>query len=504
MLSEKARRRWVTVGVMVGMFLAAMEVTVVATAMPTIVAHLGGLAVYSWVFSAYLLTSTVTVPLWGKLSDLYGRRPLYLIGVGVFLLGSTLCGLAQGMGELIAFRALQGLGAGALLPIGLTIVGDAYDLDGRARVQGLFSGVWGAASIVGPFLGGFLTDHLSWRWVFFVNLPVGAVTATIIAMRLIDPLRPPTRRPGIDYLGAAALGAAIICLLFGLWARGSVFVFHPVVWWLLAAGFLSAFIWVEQRAPEPIVPLELFRDRVFSVACSTGLLAGMAMFGAISFIPLFVQAVIGTDATAAGAVLTPFMLAWCVGSVTGAPLLPRIGVRPILLTGVVALNVGFFLFTRLGMSTTRPEVMVDMAIAGLGMGLIMAPLMIAVQNSVPRLHLGVATSVAMFSRTIGGAIGVAVLGGVVGERVAQGVAAVGVENPQVVLILREPGALWLPGAGSGLTVEAIGLFRAVLADALHAAFVAAAVMALIAMASAYFFPDGRPQPARVPREGSIP
>lgn len=212
----RRERRMVTAGVMVGIFLGAMESTVVATAMPTIVASLGGLEVYSWVFSSYLLTSTVTVPLWGKLSDLYGRRPFYLVGIGLFLLGSVACGFSRTMTELILFRGLQGIGAGAVLALGLTILGDIYPLETRARMQGLFSGVWGVASIAGPFLGGLLTDHFSWRWVFFVNVPVGLVACFIIGRFLREPQSEGVRPRGVDFAGGAVLIVAVVLLLVGL------------------------------------------------------------------------------------------------------------------------------------------------------------------------------------------------------------------------------------------------------------------------------------------------
>lgn len=480
-----------TAGVMVGIFLGAMESTVVATAMPTIVARLGGLEVYSWVFSSYLLTSTVTVPLWGKLSDLYGRRIFFLAGIGLFLVGSVACGFSRTMTQLIVFRGLQGIGAGAVLPLGLTIVGEIYPLEERARIQGLFSGVWGVASIAGPFLGGFLTDHVSWRWVFFVNVPVGIVASFMIGRFLREPERDRARSGGVDVLGAAILIVALVLLLLGVMGSG----WNGQGRLALVAGAvvgLIVFGWMQRRADDPMVPLGLFGNRIFLASFVTGLFAGMAMFGAISFVPLFVQAIIGTDATAAGSVLTPFMLAWVLCSILGARLLLHQNMRAIVLAGAVALSVGFLLFTRLGVASTRPEVMVAMTVGGAGMGLMMAPLLIAVQHAVPRRQLGVATSVTMFSRTIGGAVGVALLGAVmvrilrteimslVGRTADAGLGAF-LQNPEILL---------QPGVRAGLPFPVLVGLKGAMAQALHGLFLVGFGIALLALVSTFLLPEG--------------
>jgi EmrB/QacA subfamily drug resistance transporter len=484
-------RRTVTAGVMVGIFLGAMESTVVATAMPTIVARLGGIEVYSWVFSSYLLTSTVTVPLWGKLSDLYGRRPFYLVGIGLFLLGSVACGLSRTMTQLILFRGLQGLGAGAVLPLGLTIVGDIYPLEARARIQGLFSGVWGVASIAGPLLGGFLTDHLSWRWVFFVNVPVGIVACFMIGRYLREPRQERARSGGVDFLGATVLIVALVLLLLGVMGSG----WKDQERFGLVAGAvvgLVVFGWMQRRAADPMIPLGLFGNRIFLASFVTGLFAGMAMFGAISFIPLFVQAILGTDATAAGTVLTPFMLAWVLSSVLGARLLLHQNIRAIVLTGGVALSVGFLLFSRLGIGSSRPEVMVAMTVGGAGMGLIMAPLLIAVQSAVPRSQLGVATSVTMFSRTIGGAIGVALLGAVM-VRILRGeiMTLIGrTADGGLGPFLRSPEVLLQPAVRAGLPPPLLVGLQGALAQALHGVFLVGFGIALLALVSTFLLPGG--------------
>ena len=297
---------------MLSIFLAAMESTVVSTAMPRVVASLGGLTIYSWVFSGFLLTSTVTMPLWGRLSDLFGRRRVFLLGLTIFLVGSALSGLAQNMTELIGFRMLQGLGAGSLMTIGMTIIGELFALERRAKMQGYISGVWGVASLCGPLIGGLLTDHASWRWVFYINLPFGAVAMALIATGLVDRPRD-GRRPVIDYAGLAAFTAGVTALLMGVLEAGRVTswtgldVAGPFA---VAIAALAVFLVIERRAAEPIVPLRLFGRRMVLAAAVTGFLAGMAMFGAISFVPLYLQVVSDMSATTAGVVLIPFVLGW--------------------------------------------------------------------------------------------------------------------------------------------------------------------------------------------------
>jgi EmrB/QacA subfamily drug resistance transporter len=416
------RRRLIVLGVMLSIFLAAMESTVVATAMPRVVGSLGGLESYSWVFSGFLLTSTVTMPLWGRLSDLLGRRRVFLGGLAVFLAGSALAGLAQSMGQLIAFRMLQGIGAGSLMTIGMTVVGELFGLERRARMQGYISGVWGVASLCGPLIGGLLTDHLSWRWVFYVNLPFGAVAMALIAIGLGDESHAP-RRPVIDYAGVGLFTTGVVALLLGVLEAGRVArwtgvdVLGPLA---VAGATLAGFVAVERRATEPIVPLALFRVRVVLAAAVTGFLAGMAMFGAISFVPLYLQSVSGLSATAAGLVLIPFVLGWVAMSIVSARLVLRTGYRAVVSAGMVCLTAAFWLLSRWSESLTQPVAMRDALVGGVGMGLIMVPMLIAVQSAVPRAELGAATSMIQFFRTLGGAIGLSVMGTVMTWRLSLG------------------------------------------------------------------------------------
>jgi EmrB/QacA subfamily drug resistance transporter len=453
---DETRTRRAVSGVMLSIFLGAMESTVVATAMPKVVGSLGGLEMYSWVFSGFLLTSTVTMPLWGRLSDLYGRRPMYLTGLTIFLVGSALSGLSGSMTQLIAFRMLQGLGAGSLITIGMTIIGDLFQLERRAKMQGSIAGVWGVASLVGPLLGGFFTDYVSWRWVFYINLPFGVIAMLLIGSALPKG-RPSTRVPVIDYAGIALFATGVSVLLVGLVQAGRVGawsrldVLGPLA---VAALALGAFVTVERRAREPIVPLDLFGNRIVLAAIVTGLLAGMAMFGAISFVPLFMQSVVGTSATVAGFVLTPFVIGWVVLSAASARLVLRIGYRSVVFAGMICLALAFVLFARWDVALTPGTAMRDVLLAGVGMGLTMVPMLIAVQSAVPRTQLGVATSLTQFFRAVGGAIGLSVMGAVMAQRLHAGSSVVG---------------------------------------ALHGVFMVGLVICIAALAAAFLVPPGRAQ-----------
>ncbi len=492
-----AGRRWaVTAGVLTGTFLAALEATVVSTAMPTVIASLGGLSHYSWVFSAYLITSTVTVPVWGKLSDLYGRRLFYQLGIAIFLLGSVLSGVSTSMPQLIAFRALQGLGAGALVPLGLTIIGDIYTIKERARIQALFSGVWGLASIVGPIVGGFITDQLSWRWVFYLNVPFGLAAALILGLALKEPKR--TERPAIDYAGAATLTAAITLLMLALVEGGTSFatLVAPRNLALLAGATVLAilFVLIERRARDPIVPFQLFGNRVVSVAVATGFLAGVAMFGAITFVPLFAQGALGSSATEAGSLLMPLMLSWVSMSVIGGRLLLKIGYRPTSIAGFILLTLGMTLLSMFQRTSPRLWLYVDLVMIGAGLGLTMLTLLIAVQQAVPRTQLGIATSLNQFSRSIGGAFGVAVMGAVLSAGLAAhlstaALASGGVLTPESAAELAaNPNALIEPEARAALPPKVLDALQNSLAAAIHNVFWVGTASAGLALIICFWLP----------------
>ena len=493
------RRGLVVSGVMLGLFLGAMESTAVATAMPTVIASLGGLAIYSWVFSGYILAATISMPLWGRLADLYGRRSVYLTGLTIFLVGSVLSGVSSSMTALIICRTLQGLGGGALIPLGMTIIADLYGLEQRARMQGYFSGMWGLASIIGPLIGGFLTDHLSWRWVFFINVPFGLLTGVVLGVALAGTDRP---RGGvrIDFRGAALLTLGLAGILAALVEGGRAGRFGPGHYVLAAVsmGLLVEFVRWERRAPEPLLPLRLFSNRMFRAAAVSGFLAGMAMFGTISFIPLFVQGVLGGTATEAGTALTPFVLGWVTFSVISARLLLRVGYRWPVVGGMVCLAVAFLLMSHMGLGTSRAITARNMLLAGMGMGLIMVPLLLAVQNAVPRTDLGAATSATTFFRSIGGAVGVAVMGAVLSAELGRQLTAVlggldGAARTQLETLIAHPDALIEPTLRSALPPVVLGAFSQGLANALHWVFLVGLGIASLALASAFLVPAGRAQ-----------
>jgi len=496
-LQMSNRRRWaVTAGVMTGMFIAALEATVVGTAMPTVIASLGGLNHYSWVFSAYLVTSTVTVPVWGKLSDLYGRRLLYQIGIVIFLVGTALSGFSQSMTQLIIFRAIQGLGAGALVPLGMTIIGDTFTIQERAKMQAYFSGVWGLSSIIGPIVGGFITDQINWRWVFFINLPIGVVAALIMGFALREPKR--HSRPSIDYLGAMLLMAAISLLMLAMVEGGSAGLINSENLAIFGASavLLVIFIFVEKRAADPIIPFELFRNKTITIAIIAGFLGGIAMFGAISFIPLFAQGSLGFTATAAGSLLTPLMLSWVSMSIIGGRLMLKIGYRLLTIVGYSSLTLGFILLAMFGRDMSRVWLYVDLIIIGIGLGSSMLTLLIAVQQAVDRSKLGVATSLNQFSRSIGGAVGVAIMGAVLTaslsselKRAAIDTGVITVEQAQD--FASNPNALIEPKAKAAVSPETLVVLQTALARAIRPVFWSGAVMAGLGLIVVLFLPGAK-------------
>src|SRR5690349_17207279 len=396
----KTNRPLTVASLILSLSMRAMEMTVASTAMPAVVRDLGGIHYYSWVFTAYLLTSTVTVPMYGKLADLYGRKPVLLLGIAIFLVGSMASGLSKSIGALIAFRALQGLGAGAMQPTTLTIVGDIYSLEERARMQGLFGAVWGVAGLVGPLLGGVIVKYLSWRWVFFINVPAGIASAALLAVALHEEVE--HRRHSLDLLGAGLLTLGLTALLFGAHGKRSSAIGLPV-----AAACLLIFFVVERRAKEPVLPLDLFRQRVMAVATAAGALVGAGMISMVTYVPLYVQGVLGGSPTQAGASITPMVIGWPIASAISGRVLPRVGFRPLVRTGLLVsalAAVAMAMFLRPGASLRVPQA--ASALFGVGLGLANTALLIAVQTSVEWRQRGVATASTMFARTIGGTLAV--------------------------------------------------------------------------------------------------
>jgi len=385
--------------------LVAVEATVVGTAMPTIVRELGGLSYYSWVFTAYMLGVTVTGPIWGKISDLYGRRGAFLAAMVLFLTGSALCGQATTIQALIACRLLQGLGGGGLQPLSATIIGEIYALRERAHIQSLVACIFGAASIVGPWLGGFLTDELSWRWVFYLNVPTGLLAGVLLGSLLPLGRRAETR---LDVTGAFLFSVSFTWLLLWLSKGG-----HPDLNMLGSFALLAALGWWERRVAEPFLPLALWRFPIFRAALVLLPLEAMALYGAISYLPLYYQGIRGLDAAAAGRHLMPLMLGWVVASPLSSVLVLKCGYRFTLIGSTLSLAAGYLLLAQAGAATPILEVLISTGLVGAGMGLCVAPLTVGVQSSVPREFLGMATSFLAFVRSVGATLGVTLMGAAV-------------------------------------------------------------------------------------------
>lgn len=461
-------------GLATAMLMAALDQTIVATALPTIVGELGGLRALSWVVSAYLLTSTVAVPLCGKLSDLYGRMRLYQLAIVLFVAGSVACGAAQTMGQLIAFRAVQGVGGGGLVALTQTIVGDVVPARQRGRYMGYMGAVFGVASVIGPPLGGWLTDAWDWRWIFFVNVPVGALAMWAARHTLQLPF--PLRAGKIDYLGAALLSGGIVALLLiTMWGGSSSARSSGAVAGLAVAAVVSlvAFLLVERRAPEPILPLELFRGPVVPVAVVVLFVTNVVMFGAIVFLPLFLQIVVGVSATRSGVLLLPLVGGLLVGVVGAGRAMVRWGrYRMFPIAGTALMTVGVGLLSTMGTGTTHVEASLSMAVLGLGIGLVMQVLVVAIQNAVPPRHLGAATSTSLFFRSMGGTIGVAVAGAVLNVRLGSTLAD--------TLRGGARGLAAGPAAVADLPAAVRDGVRVALADALTTVFLAAVPLLLVA------------------------
>ncbi len=508
-----ARSKFIVMGcTMLGLFLSAMDQTVVGTAMPRVIASLGGLDLFSWVFTAYMLTSTTSVPIVGKLSDLYGRKRFYLTGIVVFLAASALAGTSQNMVQLITFRGIQGIGGGFIMANAFALVGDLFPPAERGRYAGLMTGVFGLASVLGPLIGGGITDSLSWRWVFYANLPLGFVT--IAALYLFLPnIGVRAQRAKVDYLGAATLAAGVAPLLLALaWAGNDYAWDSPQVVGLLgvSAMMLSLFLLIESRAEEHIIPSRLFCSPIFAVAVAVTFLTGIALFGNSLLIPLFMQGVVGTSATNSGLVMTPMTLSMVVGATIGGQVISRTG-RYVLVTvvGMAAMVGGTFLLSRMGVDTAQFTAVRNMAVVGFGLGLTMPSLVIAVQNAFPYHLLGVVTSSITFFRSIGGTLGVAILGSLLtsrlGSELSTNIPADVRETAPPALLERisDPQLLLSPGAmarlrdvstqlgGEAATAfeRVIGALRLSLADSIGHAYVFAVIVIALAFGVSLFLRD---------------
>jgi EmrB/QacA subfamily drug resistance transporter len=408
----------VITALMLALLLAALDQTIVSTALPKIASSLHGLSKYSWVATTYLLTSAVSTPLYGKISDMYGRKKIFQFAIVVFLVGSALCGLSQSMNELIFFRGLQGLGAGGLMTLTFAIVGDVVPPRQRGKYQGYFTAVFAIASIIGPLLGGILTDDLSWRWVFYVNLPLGIIALTAIGSRLHLPVRRTEHK--VDYTGAGLLTVSVATLLLAtVWGGINYPWGSTQIVGLFATSFITAilFVWRERHAKEPVMSLSLFKNNIFTVSTLLSLVIGMVMFGAIIFLPEYQQLVRGDSATKSGLMLLPLIGGLMVSSIVAGRIISKTGryrIFPIL--GTLAVTLSFWLFSHITATTSRGIIAVWMIILGVGIGMVMPVLTLAVQNAVDRKDLGTATSSVVFFRSIGSALGAAIFGAILVNR----------------------------------------------------------------------------------------
>lgn len=409
-----SKSRVAAAGVIVVIFLYAIDGTIVSIAMPTVVARLGGLDLYSWVFSIYMLTSALATPLCGKLSDLFGRRRLILIGIAIFTLGSALCGSAQSMGQLVVFRAIQGIGGGAIYALSFIIVGVVFPGEKRAKMQGLISGVWGISSVLAPLLGGLITQYWSWRWIFFINLPGALVATALITAGFREPVAD-GRKPQLDLKGAVSLLLGLLLLFYALTPRGKAsyeLSLYSFVLLVLALAILAYFFVLERRAKEPIIPPALFRLHLFKMAAALATVAAMGVFGVISYLPLYIQGVLGGTASTAGTALLLASVAWTGGSVIAGQGMNRFGYRAVCVAGMALMALGYGLFMDFGARVGILGAMLDGVLVGTGMGMVNVTTLVAAQNGVPIYRIGVATATVMLFRTFGGAFGVSLMGSV--------------------------------------------------------------------------------------------
>lgn len=460
----RSERGPLLLAVMLSIGLVAIDATILATAVPAVVDDLGGFTSFPWLFSIYLLAQAVSVPIYGKVADLYGRKPVMLLGIGLFVLGSLLCGIAWSMPALIVFRLIQGLGAGAVQPMGMTIVGDIYSLAERAKVQGYIASVWAIASIVGPTLGGIFADYLSWRWIFFVNLPLGVAAGWVLWRRFDENVEP--RKHAIDYAGAVLLAAGGSLLLLGLleggvrWEWGST---TSVGILMASVVLLVTFVVVESRTPEPVLPLWIFRRRVLNAANSGALVVGVLMLGLTSYVPLYAQTVLGHGALVAGLALASMTIGWPIAAATCGRFYMSIGFRRTVLMGAVFVIAGAALLLQVSSESALWQLALPCFVMGIGFGYVASPGVIVAQSSVGWEHRGVATGTNMFSRSMGSAVGVAVFGAIVNSRVAG-------------------------NAPAGQPLDLEHLSAGVLAPAIHAVFVCSAFVALALVLSGLLMP----------------
>ncbi|WP_396021499.1 MDR family MFS transporter [Bacillus sp. YC2] len=414
---SNSKRTLLITGLIIAMFFSALDGTIVGTAIPKIVGDLGGLSMMTWLTTAYLLTSTTVVPIAGKLADLLGRRVVYVSGLIIFMGASALCGMANNMTELIIFRGLQGIGGGVMMPMAMIVIGDLFTGKQRAKFQGLFGAIYGLASVIGPQIGGWIVDSLNWKWVFYINLPVGILAVIFIARGLQG--KKQTGPINFDIAGIFTMIVGIVSLLLALSFGGKDYAWGSwqiISLFALALIGIVGFVIAECKAKEPILPMHLFKNRTFTVLNLIGFFMSIGMFGAVTFVPFFMQGIIGVSATASGTIMTPMMVSMIITSIIGGQLVYKIGIKPQIMIGMLIMAVGFFLLTTLQLDTSKLAATCYMAVIGLGMGLVMPLLTLALQETFSKEELGVVTSSSQFFRMIGGTFGITVLGAVMNAR----------------------------------------------------------------------------------------
>lgn len=489
---KHTNRQMVTVAMLVAVFLVAIDVTVVSTAMPHIVRELKGLSLYSWVFAIYTLTTAVTTPIYGKLADLFGRKVIFIIGVVLFVLGSVLSGASQNMTELVWFRAFQGIGAGAVMPITFTIIGDLFPGEQRARMQGVFSAVWGVAGLLGPLVGGLFVDHLSWRWIFYINVPVGIVSIVLVSMFLHEQFE--KRSHSIDYLGAVVFTIGIASLLYALLNGGDKYAWNSaviIVLFIIAAVFMALFIWVEAKAKEPMLPLSLFNIPVIAFSNILAFFISFVLIGVNVYLPMWIQSILGHSATNSGLTLMPMSIAWPLGSTLAGRYMYRVGAKRTTMIGVILVTLGSAWMLAISLHSPYWYFVGLMVVIGFGMGYSVTPTTVMIQSAVGWQMRGAATASNTFVRTLGQTIGITIFGSMFNSATVNYARA---HAPSSVSTNQISGLLQASSGGGNLSAAhipapVISFIHQTLAHAIHEIFVVMFGLALLCIISALFLPS---------------
>ncbi|WP_047153974.1 MDR family MFS transporter [Aneurinibacillus tyrosinisolvens] len=475
---KKINRRTVTVAMMVATVLAAIESTIVSTAMPTIVSELGGLQLISWVVAVYLLTSAVTTPIYGKLADLFGRKIIFTVGAILFLLGSMLSGMAHSMTELIWFRAFQGIGAGAILPITFTIIGDIYTHEERAKIQGVFSGIWGISGILGPLAGGFLVDYVSWRWIFYINIPFGIVAIIMLWTSLHETVE--KKRKYVDYPGVLSFTIGMTALLYALLTGGTQYSWSSntiISLFLLSAISLCLFLYIQTKSPDPMLPLSLFRIRVIAISNLAGFLVSAILIAITVYLPLWIQGVYGQGATNSGLTLIPLSIGWPIGAAVGGRIMVKLGGKMTSCMGTSALFIGSLVLGFIGNDTPHWVLTSAMFVMGLGFGFAITTFTVSVQSAVSWQLRGAATASSTFLRTLGQTVGIAVFGTLFNHKIAEYLSA----HQNVLKQGMDMNKLFNPHLSRNISEKALEVMREAIAVGLHQIFLLVLGLSIIGL-----------------------